>query len=207
MTGNLVVDCMRELVDGALFYTLCGQPGSIIDSNVLIYSGKYQVGGNFFYMDGGSSYFTVKRNVTIGCSYTFGMGNGAKNMIIDSNWAEWQNYWTSNDGVSPGANGMIVTNMSFSTPPQAIIDRAGVHDDEVKLTELVSMAARKPVKQFAGISLKEGKTVMFDTRGRRVAVSQGLSKNAVTKGNYSSGVYLMRRNDNALTLKRVVVAP
>jgi hypothetical protein len=159
-------------------------------------------------MDGGSSYFTVKRNVTIGCSYTFGMGNGASNMVIDSNWAEWQNYWVSNDGVGPGANGMIVTNMFFTAPPQDIIDRAGVHEDEVIMTPV----SIKPVQQFSGLSgkAKHGYEFMvYNTRGQLLSSFPAQDKLAAamrqSPKKLPAGTYIVKGSENMKNTKRIII--
>jgi hypothetical protein len=165
--ANYVADCMTELSDGGLIYMLSAQPGSIVDSNYL----AYNIGarGNFFYFDVGCAYFTIKHNGTHGASFTLGMGYGLTHLTIDSNWAEYGNYWSSNGALeNSDVDKIYVTNMFIASPPQGIIDNAGPIDNEVHLTPV----AIRPDMDFSPVKTPRNSTQflhIYNLQGRLVA--------------------------------------
>jgi hypothetical protein len=192
--GNLVQDCMNRFNDGGLVYTQSYQPNTIIDSNVLFYSGASQAGGNFFYLDVGSSGLTVKHNCTKGCSYTFGIGFGCFDMVMDSNWVEWGNH-TSNNGTPLNEETCKVyqTNVFQGEVNQAIVANVGIHKEDIKLTE-VSVKGGMPGSALLIAKNASQAYQVYNLRGQKIIDVKGNLKSF--EKNYSKklsgGTYVVK---------------
>jgi hypothetical protein len=193
--ANLVQDCMRDLIDGGLFYMLSGAPGTIVDSNLLVY--RIEARGNFFYLDVGCNGYTVKHNASIGISFMFGMGFDCYNLVIDSNYSQWSNAWTSN-GTVPNESTYNVqfTNMFIEDAPEGIVNNAGVHGD-IALTPV-------PVKPGGHSSripvIAHGDQVfqVFNIKGQRVFQLKGDIGKVIpgSKKVLPAGTYIIRQTGN-----------
>jgi hypothetical protein len=172
ITGNYMADCTQELIDGSMIYTCTSQPGTIIDSNVLVYIDRAR--GPFFFFGAGSSYFAVRHNVTKGIAFTLdvsftrGIGYDICNIDMDSNWAEWPQTYSANTVIiDECTNEDWPSNMFFDTPPQAILDNAGAHDEDVILTPVSTVPYT--AKNGPGHGNNKNQPVcIYDLRGRHI---------------------------------------
>jgi hypothetical protein len=167
MRANWVADCMRELIDGGLIYTLSGQPGTIVDSNYLAYD--IAARGNFFYLDAGSSFFEVAYNGTHGCAYSLGMGFDCYGLRIHDNYFEWGNYWSSNGTLqNESTYDVQVTNTNLGGVPEWLSSNAGPKEASVTLTPV---SVRPGLEHSTMKSSRLNKQVcqIYDLKGRRVA--------------------------------------
>jgi hypothetical protein len=203
LRGNYVEDVLKELNDGGEIYTQGPQPGTRIDSNVCVFTGASQVGGNFFYIDVGSSYMTLKHNATIGCSYTWGIGFACTDLFIDSNWCEWSNYFSTNGTQMTEEYRCQLTNQFIGAAPQGLLNNAG--PKEIELTPVSSMPHRDPHKKFSAV-LQNNQISVFDMRGRRIMnlKSSDLKVADELKKVISPGTYLLRRSGMTKTEKFLI---
>jgi hypothetical protein len=159
---------MSGFNDGGLIYTQSYQPGTIIDSNALVYTGASQVGGNFFYLDVGSSGLTVKHNCTKGCSFSFGIGMGTFDMLIDSNYIEWPNHTSSNGTpINEPTCNVYITNVFMDGVNQAVMENVGIHEDEIELTPVSVMPGNRFTAMRDLVS-HSGSYSIYNIKGQRI---------------------------------------
>jgi hypothetical protein len=123
--NNHVHDVLQTLEDGGGIYTLGAQPGLKIAANVIERSRKF---GGALYLDEGTRYVTVSRNVVLesdGWGYVF---KGRDNTIRENFWDTGPSRvsWAFFEG-GVVENNVVLT--SGTAPPEAICAGAGVRSD------------------------------------------------------------------------------